>query len=141
MSRLGWTVVGVVVWWMVPFAPPGALGAVVRIEIDRREPFAAGHAFGRSGPYEKLSGRLYLEVDPQNSDTILAGTHSHGVWRSEDGGNFWTKVGTGIPDQVPVIDLAYDPGDPTVVFAGTIEAGIYKSTNGGENLISGGSMV
>ncbi len=67
MSRSRWTLVGVVVWWIVvPFAPQRARGEVVRIEIDRREPFAAGHAFGRSGPYEKLSGRLYLEVDPQN---------------------------------------------------------------------------
>ncbi len=39
---------------------------VVRIEIDRREPFADGHAFGRTGPYERLSGRLHLEVDPHD---------------------------------------------------------------------------
>jgi hypothetical protein len=39
---------------------------VVRMQIDRREPFAGGHVFGRSGPYEKLSGRLYLEVDPDD---------------------------------------------------------------------------
>jgi hypothetical protein len=39
---------------------------VVRFEIDRRGPFAEGHAFGRSGPYEKLSGRLYLEVNPHD---------------------------------------------------------------------------
>ncbi len=38
---------------------------VVRVQVDRREPFAAGHAFERSGPYERLSGRLYLEVDPE----------------------------------------------------------------------------
>ncbi len=39
---------------------------VVRLEIQRREPFAAGHCFGRSGPYEKLSGRLYVDVDPDD---------------------------------------------------------------------------
>ncbi len=34
------------------------------MQIDRREPFAAGHEFGTSGAYEKWTGRLYLEVDP-----------------------------------------------------------------------------
>lgn len=36
------------------------------MQIDRREPFAAGHEFGRPGPYEKLTGRLHLEVDPNH---------------------------------------------------------------------------
>jgi len=44
----------------------GSLGLaeVVRVQVDRREPFAQGHAFGRSGPYDRISGRLHLEVDP-----------------------------------------------------------------------------
>jgi hypothetical protein len=41
-------------------------GQVVRIEIVRREPFAAGHSFSRSGPYEKIVGRLHLEADPES---------------------------------------------------------------------------
>ena len=39
---------------------------VVRIKIEHREPFADGHVFGRTGPYEKITGKLYLEVDPLN---------------------------------------------------------------------------
>ncbi|MFN0054308.1 MAG: alpha/beta hydrolase domain-containing protein [Planctomycetales bacterium] len=39
---------------------------VVRVQIDRREPFAEGVAFGRSGPYERLLGRMFLEVDPES---------------------------------------------------------------------------
>jgi len=39
---------------------------VVRLQIDRREPFAQGRAFGPSGPYEKLTGRLSLETSPEN---------------------------------------------------------------------------
>ena len=35
------------------------------MQVERREPFAAGHAFERSGPYERLSGRLHLEVAPE----------------------------------------------------------------------------
>ncbi len=43
--------------------PQLAQAEVVRMEIHQREAFAGGHSFGRSGPYEKLVGRLYLEVD------------------------------------------------------------------------------
>jgi hypothetical protein len=44
------------------------LGAsdVVRVEVRQRSPFADGHAFGRSGPYEKTVGRLHLEVNPDD---------------------------------------------------------------------------
>ncbi len=34
------------------------------MEVSRREPFAGGHVFGRSGPYEILQGKFHLEVDP-----------------------------------------------------------------------------
>ena len=43
-----------------------AAAEVVRIEIERREPFAEGHAFGESGPYEKVTGRMFFEVDPDD---------------------------------------------------------------------------
>jgi hypothetical protein len=37
---------------------------VTRIEIAKREPFVAGHAFGNSGPYEKIIGRFHGELEP-----------------------------------------------------------------------------
>jgi len=43
-----------------------ARAEVVRIQVDRREPFAGAQSFGHAGPYEKLTGRLYLEVDPND---------------------------------------------------------------------------
>jgi hypothetical protein len=39
---------------------------VARLEIKERVPFADGHSFGRSGPYERLTGRLIIEVDPDD---------------------------------------------------------------------------
>jgi hypothetical protein len=39
---------------------------VTRLEIRERGPFADGHSFGRSGPYERLKGRLIIEVDPDD---------------------------------------------------------------------------
>lgn len=41
-----------------------AHGEVVRAQVDRREPFASGKSFGSTGPYERLFGKLFLEVDP-----------------------------------------------------------------------------
>ncbi len=43
----------------------GARAEVVRVRIDERSSFAEGHAFGYVGPYERISGRLFLEVDPE----------------------------------------------------------------------------
>ena len=46
--------------------PSIAPAKVVRVEIDGREPVADGQLFGRSGAYEKITGKMYLEVDPRN---------------------------------------------------------------------------
>lgn len=43
---------------------PGAEARITRFEITERVPFADGMAFGTTGPYEKLRGKLYGEVDP-----------------------------------------------------------------------------
>src|SRR2546428_4270058 len=40
---------------------------VTRVEILERQPFAAGQAFGAAGPYERLSGRFYGELDPAHA--------------------------------------------------------------------------
>ena len=37
---------------------------LVKLEITKREVVAGGVAFGDAGPYEKLSGRAWFEVDP-----------------------------------------------------------------------------
>ncbi len=45
---------------------------VVRIEVRSRADLIDGKPFGATGPYEKLSGRIYFEVDPTNSaNTII----------------------------------------------------------------------
>ena len=37
---------------------------VTRTEVTRREPFAGGQAFGYAGPYEKVVGRFFGELEP-----------------------------------------------------------------------------
>ena len=51
---------------LLPARPEPGRAEVVRIKIHQRVPFADGHCFGRSGSYEKLSGRMFIEVDPDN---------------------------------------------------------------------------
>jgi hypothetical protein len=36
----------------------------VRLDIQRRTPFAGGLAFGSTGPYERLLGRVHFAIDP-----------------------------------------------------------------------------
>jgi hypothetical protein len=43
-----------------------ALGAVERIEILERTPFAAGTSFGDVGPYEKIRGVAHFRLDPDD---------------------------------------------------------------------------
>ena len=38
----------------------------LELQIIEREPFADGHSFGRSGPYERLVGRAHFAVDPED---------------------------------------------------------------------------
>ena len=61
---------------------PSTLDAqVVRVEVEERAPFAGGHSFADTGPYEKIVGKLHIEVDPNDpanarvSDLALAPTN------------------------------------------------------------------
>jgi len=57
--------------WLVALigmvAHDAAHAELVRMAVERREPFADGHSFGRTGPYEKVIGRLYYEADPDDA--------------------------------------------------------------------------
>ncbi len=46
-------------FWAAPLC-----AAVERVEILERTPFASGRAFGTTGPYEKIKGRLHYAIDP-----------------------------------------------------------------------------
>jgi hypothetical protein len=67
MKRMGRNVPVAAAVWLCAWWISLASAEVVRVQIDRREPFAEGHVFGSSGPYERISGRLYLAVDPEHA--------------------------------------------------------------------------
>ena len=53
-------------------APAAADARVTRVEIERVEsPTFEGRAFGDVGPYEKLVGRVYGEVDPETPESAV----------------------------------------------------------------------
>lgn len=62
----------------------GSRGEVVRVEIRERAPFAGGRSFGSAGPYEKIAGRMFIEVEPGDtanariSDLKLAPRNARG---------------------------------------------------------------
>ena len=39
---------------------------VVRLVVEKTTPFDGGRSFGSVGPFERLDGRVYLEVDPKD---------------------------------------------------------------------------
>jgi hypothetical protein len=43
-----------------------ANGRVTRFVVEKTEPFKAGKLFGAAGAYQRLEGRVILEVDPRN---------------------------------------------------------------------------
>ncbi|MHC4118083.1 MAG: alpha/beta hydrolase domain-containing protein [Planctomycetota bacterium] len=64
MRNPGYRVIVMLVGWAAIASLASA--KVVRVEVKSREPVADGQLFGRSGTYEKMTGKIYLEVDPDN---------------------------------------------------------------------------
>ena len=54
-------------FFTVAWLSPPAAARVERIEILSREPFAAGAEFGSAGAYEKLRGRAFFALDPNDT--------------------------------------------------------------------------
>ncbi len=79
---------------------------------------------------------------PGDPLTYYAGAASGGIWKSEDGGEYWRPVFDAQPDHA-IGALAVASSDPQVIWAGTGEPhirsnvsignGVYKSTDGGES--------
>src|SRR3984893_226078 len=51
---------------VVAFAPADMRAEVTRVEITSRQDVLNGKAFGAVGAYEKLAGKVYFAVDPNN---------------------------------------------------------------------------
>lgn len=82
-----------------------------------------------AGPKNTAGRTLTIEVNPQNNNTIYAGSASGGLWRSYNlgMGESWEYVDTGFP-VLGVSTIAFAPGDSTVMYIGTGEVYNYSDT-------------
>jgi len=73
-----------------------------------------------------------LAYDPTNTNIVYAGSWGAGVYKSDDGGQSWTTINTGL-DNLLIQSLAVNPGNPEIIYAGTYKSKLYKSINGGQS--------
>jgi Zn-dependent metalloprotease/photosystem II stability/assembly factor-like uncharacterized protein len=71
-----------------------------------------------------------LAVDPADPETVYAGTHGGGVFKSRNGGQTWSSRNDGLEGHREVHSLAIDPQDSTRLYLGT--SGIFVSRDRGE---------
>ena len=70
--------------FVAALAPLAVWGSVTRVEITNRQDVLGGKSFGAVGPYEKLVGKVYFAVDPNNqhnkiiADIDKAPRNAHG---------------------------------------------------------------
>ncbi len=62
---------------------------------------------------------------------IYVGTVGEGVWRSQDGGETFSRISAGMFVELDVRTLAVPPQHPHTLYAGT-NAGLYRTDNGGD---------
>ena len=92
-----------------------------------------------------IGGRVRsIVINPANSDQILIGSVSGGIWKSTDGGASWVPK-SDTADVMAIGSMVMDPTNTNVVYAGTGEGwlnedavyggGIYKTTDFGDTWI------
>ncbi|MGV3598057.1 MAG: T9SS type A sorting domain-containing protein [Bacteroidota bacterium] len=75
-------------------------------------------------------------IDPNNTDHMLAGANSSGLWKTTDGGLSWESISDNLFDGIGINYIEVDPSNSNVIYVapslGSIKGlGIWKSTNGG----------
>ncbi|NQT76101.1 MAG: T9SS type A sorting domain-containing protein [Bacteroidetes bacterium] len=105
--------------------------------------------FGPKGVPETYSGMnqspgsagkgmmISLYIYPDHPDTILAGAHNSGLWKSSDGGETWHCLTDDNYKIRGVNSIVVDPDDPSVIIVSSFNSlsdnsyGIFKSNDGG----------
>ncbi|MEJ7863381.1 MAG: BACON domain-containing carbohydrate-binding protein, partial [Pyrinomonadaceae bacterium] len=95
------------------------------------------------------SGRINaIAVSPSDSQLILIGAATGGIWRSTDGGNTFTATSDNHVD-LAVGSIAFAPSNNSIVYAGMgdkdsgyLGTGVLKSTDGGQSwtIVSNSSL-
>lgn len=72
-----------------------------------------------------------LAVQPLTPTMVYAGTHSHGLWRSINGGTSWITATSGLPANAWITSIAIHPITPTILYAAVCSGQVYRSDDGG----------
>ena len=96
-------------------------------------------ASGRWIAEERFVGKSRLmcaTTDPRNPERVYCGTASDGLWRSDDLGRSWSRVGEGAIHQrvtaVAVSSTERGVDGNAVLYAGTEPTALYRSADAGE---------
>lgn len=97
---------------------------------------------GRWMAERRFAGRsrlMCVTTDPRRPERVYCGTSSEGLWRSDDLGSTWSRVGEGvIHDRVTAVAVSgNERGDggavgESVLYAGTEPTALYRSEDAGE---------
>ena len=79
-----------------------------------------------------------LAIDPNDTNTIFAGTTPSGMYRSRDGGFEWEKLPVEMSEECAigtprVTTTVVDPDDSRIVWAGVEIDGVHRSLDGGDS--------
>lgn len=79
-------------------------------------------------PHQGRSPLFALAVDPNQTQTLIAGTSDGSLLRTTDGGATWTLTHSA---HAPIVTIAYDPFIANVALAGTRGSGAFMTRDGG----------
>src|SRR5918999_213086 len=80
-----------------------------------------------------------IAFDPINPSTAYCGTFGAGVWKTDDGGQHWDRIGKGFFSSPNVTSVSVSPLEKgknngfNVVYAGTEPSEFYRSDDGGQS--------
>ena len=99
----------------------------------RKRAYQSSAPWRAIGPHNMGGRTLAIAFNPQNPNTIYAGSASGGLWRSFSGGvgaEAWQYVSTGYP-VLSVSTIAFAPDDSTTMYIGTGEVYNYQAAGTG----------
>jgi photosystem II stability/assembly factor-like uncharacterized protein len=94
-------------------------------------PGSTGASWRQEGPF--MGSVKALAIDPSSPETVYAGTHVGGIFKSLDGGATWKLSGAELVNRV-VTWIQVHPGRSDTVYAGTQTrggTGLWRSTDAG----------
>ena len=83
---------------------------------------------------------MCVTTDPRHPERVYCGTASEGLWRSDDLGSTWSRVGEGIiHERVTAVAVGAEESDDgggdhgeSVLYAGTEPTALYRSEDAGD---------